>query len=263
MLNYTFFFLIIVESEMKVVKLNCESPDPEYCPTYPAIIKSLLGIDPHDCMFELVFEFDRERFRWSGRCRCNQQRNTRPRCKPCQNGASYRTDYEINLCIEDIKKKVQRRFDAMLEDVKDFFSTCKDFSIFLSPSSMVLLNLQGEIGPRKTKVLSSDLETNLENFMRKYQGNQLSRAGGKICLGDISQIIQHVRMPTSSGSICPNFADISIRGELLALSMSMKMLCRFASLCHLYYNRDRQMRLIRQIANYICRMYFFRRQIRK
>ena len=260
MLNYTFFFLIIVESEMQVVNLHCNFPG--YCPDMSDIINSLIGRNPNDCMFKLVFEFDRERFRWTGLCRCTG-RNTRPSCKPCQNGASRRTDVEIKLFVEDIKKNVQRRFDAMLKDVKVFFSTCKDFSIFLSPSSMVLLNLKGEIGPRKTKVLSSDLETNLENFMRKYQGNQLSRAGGKICLGDISQIIQHVRMPTSSGSICPNFADISIRGELLALSMSMKMLCRFASLCHLYDNRDRQMRLIRQIANYICRMYFFRRQIRK
>ena len=106
-------------------------------------------------------------------------------------------------------------------------------------------------------------ESTFEKYVRKYQGNSLSQSGKRCELGDdISGIYRHVRMPTSFENIFPDFADISIRGKLLALSMSMKMLFRLVSLHHLHKNRRGQMHLMREIAQYICRM-FFRKQMRK
>jgi hypothetical protein len=69
-------------------------------------------------------------------------------------------------------------------------------------------------------------------------------------------------MPTSSGNIFPDFADISIRDKLLALSMSMKMLFRLAPLHHLHNNDKKQMLLMQKIAQYICRMFFSQQMLK-
>jgi hypothetical protein len=147
---------------------------------------------------------------------------------------------------------------------KLFFLACKDFKIFLSSSSMVLVKLQGDIFGRKNKALSFDLESNLKNYMIyiTHKRNPLSQAGKNVGFELCSDIFPHVRMPTSSGSICPDFANNPIRIELLTLSISMKVLFRFASLCHLNNDYERQGKMIRMIAKYsLCKS--FKRQMQK
>jgi hypothetical protein len=69
-------------------------------------------------------------------------------------------------------------------------------------------------------------------------------------------------MPISSGRIFPDFADISIRNQLLALSMSMGMLFRLVPLSHLNKSHRNQTRLIQCIAKYISRI-FIKKQMLK
>ena len=226
------------------------------------IIESMEGKELDKCDVKLVFTLDQNDFVSTGRCRCTGR--SRPRCNSCQNSGSWRTKSEAHSIMRDIEQRGQRRFQEMLNDIKKFFLACKDFTNFLS-SSILLINLQNRYlqGRKKSNTLSFDLESTFEKYVRKYQWNSLSQSGKRCELGDdISGIYRHVRMPTSFENIFPDFADISIRGKLLALSMSMKMLFRLVSLHHLHKNRRGQMHLMREIAQYICRM-FFRKQMRK
>lgn len=229
----------------------------QYFPlTYEQIITSMEGEPPEKCNFKLVFDLKPEDLRWTGLCRCTGR--SVPMCRPCRNGASTRTDWEINSLIRDIKERFQWRFLNMINDIKTFFSACKGFTNFLSSSFVLNRCFQVQ---KKSNILSLDLGRIFERIMIKYEGNSLSQAG-KRCWLRRSEIYQHVRMPTSSGSIFPDFADSSIRGKLLALSMSMKMLFQLVSLHHLYENCRGKMHLMQNIAQYICRL-FVAKQMQK
>jgi hypothetical protein len=220
------------------------------------------GKYPEECVVNLVFTINRSDLKWTGLCKCTGR--SMPKCRPCQYGRSYRTESEIDSIIRDVEQRVKNNFQEKLDDIKKFFLACKDFTKFLS-SSILLINLQNRYlqGRKKSNTLSFDLESTFEKYMRKYQGNSLSQSGKKCGLGDdISVIYRHVRMPISSGNIFPDFADISIRDKLLALSMSMKMLFRLAPLHHLHNNDKKQMLLMQKIAQYICRMFFSQQMLK-
>ena len=231
--------------------------------THSNILDSMKGKNPEECVVNLIIALNRSDLKWTDLCKCTGR--SIPKCKPCQNGRSTRTESEIDSIIRDVEQRVRKNFQEKLDDIKKFFLACKGFTNFLS-SSILLINLQNMyFQGRKSNTLSFDLESTFEKYVRKYQGNSLSQSGKRCGCGlgdDISGIYRHVRMPTSSGSIFPDFAEISIRGELLALSMSMKVLFRLAPLHHLHNNVKKQMHLMREIAQYICRM-FFRKQMRK
>lgn len=239
-------------------RYNTEGSDPKYL----EIIKSMRGRCPFDYRFVLVFNIERSKFRWTGLCKCTGR--SVPKCRPCQFGTSFRNDAQIDSLVDKIKKDAQKSFDVKIKNINTFFLECKEFSIFLSSSSMVLVKLQGDIFGRKNKALSFDLESNLKNYMIDitHKRNPLSQAGKNVGFELCSDIFPHVRMPTSSGSICPDFANNPIRIELLTLSISMKVLFRFASLFHLNNDYERQGKMIRMIAKYsLCKS--FRRQMQK
>jgi hypothetical protein len=237
-------------------RYNTEGSDPKYL----EIIKSMRGRCPLDCRFVLVFNIERSKFRWTGRCKCTGR--SVPKCRPCQFGTSFRNDAQIDSLVDKIKKDAQKSFDVKIQNINTFFLACKDFAIFLSSSSMVLVKIQGDIFGRKNKALSFDLESNLKNYMIDITNkrNPLSQAGKNVGFELCSDIFPYVRMPTSSGSICPDFANNPIRIELLTLSISIKVLFRFASLTHLNNNHYIQKTLMRQIAKYSLTK-SFRRQI--
>jgi hypothetical protein len=196
--------------------------------TCEIIISAMDGEPPEKCNFELQFDLNPRDFYSTGRCRCTGR--SRPRCKPCQNGHSLRTDREVNVMIRNIQDRSQRRFSLMIGDIRTFFSACKGF-------------------------------TRIFERMIQYEGNSLSQAGKRCGLSE-SGIYQHVKMPTSPGSIFPDLADISIRVKLLALSLSMKMLFRLVSLHHLNKNHRGQMFFMNKIAEFIFRK-LIRKQMRK
>ena len=218
------------------------------------IILLLHGRDPTECDFEIVFDIDWSELIPTGLCKCTG--HSVPLCRSCQRGKSKHTKLEIDQKIYVITYNAQSRFDEKIKKVKDFFLACKDFAIFLSLSSNVLLETPDV---KKTKALSFDLGCILERYMTKCQKNPLSQVGKMISLKNLTSLFWNVRIQSSSRRQCD---DISIRGELLGLSLTMKLLCRFASLCHLNNNCHAQMVLIHQIADYICRM-SFRRQMRR
>jgi hypothetical protein len=151
----------------------------------------------------------------------------------------------------------------MLDDIKKLFLECRSFANFLS-SSIVVIKLQSRcFQGRKSISLSFNLENIFGRIMRASERNSLSKAWERCGLGDdISGIFRYVRMPISSGSIFPDFADIYIRGELLALSMSMDMFFRLVPLSHLNKSHRNQMLLMQCIAKYICRI-FIKKQMLK
>jgi hypothetical protein len=221
------------------------------------------GKYPEECDFIIEFAFDRQALEWTGSCRCPARR-TKPPCRSCQNGNSRRNDNQIDSLIRDVQQTVQRNFDEYLGHIKTFYLACNDFTKFLS-SSILLINLQNRylLGPTKMHSLSFDIESIFEKYMRKYERNSLSQSGKRCGLrDDLSKIFQHVRMPISSRNIFPDFADISIHGKLLALSMSMKIIYKLFSLCHLPDESINRIFLMRQFGQCIFGM-FFRQQMRK
>jgi len=228
--------------------------------TYGQIITSMEGESPEKCNFGLGFDLKPGDFYSTGLCRCTGR--SVPKCKPCQNGRSRRTDREVNDMIRNIQERSQWRFSIMIDEIKTFFSACKGFTNFLS-SSFVLINLRNKCFQvqKNSNILSLDLGRIFERIMIKYEGNSLSKAGKRCGLSE-SGIYQHVKMPTSPGSIFPDFADIYIRVKLLASSMSIKMLFRLVSLHHLNKNHRGQMFFMNKIAEFIFRK-FIRKQMRK
>jgi hypothetical protein len=67
-------------------------------------------------------------------------------------------------------------------------------------------------------------------------------------------------MPISSGSIFTDLANISIRNQLFALSMSMRMVFRMVPLRHLNKNHRNQTLIINCIAKYISGAFIRERQ---
>jgi hypothetical protein len=224
------------------------------------------GRDPEECEFNVEFAFERLDLAWTGCCRCPPRR-TKPPCRACQNGHSYRTEWEIDCVIRETTQRVQRNFANNLDDIKTFCLACKDFTKFFS-SSILLIFLQKRYfpGEKKMHTLSFDLESTLKKYMIMYERNSILKFGKRCWLRDDaseSGIYRHVRMPTFSGNIFfPDFPDISIRGELLALSMSLRIIYRFFSLCHLSEQSKKKTYLMRKFEQCIFGM-FFRKQMRK
>jgi hypothetical protein len=233
-------------------------------PSHWDIFASLQGRDPAKCEFKMEFAFDRRDLRWTGRCRCTGR--SVPRCRPCKNGHSVRSDWEVDDLIKETTRRVERNLERNLDDIKTFYLACNDFTKFFS-SSILLIFLQNTylLVRRKINTLSFDLESTLKKYMRKYEGNLILKFGKRCELRDDGSeygIYQYVRMPTSSGNIFPDFADISIRGELLAFSMSLKIIYRFFSVCHLSEQSKKKTHLMRKFEQCIFGM-FFRKQMRK
>jgi len=246
---------------LTLIRFLCTKTD--YFIYHSDIIASMQGKYPEECDFILEFVFNRRELAWTGNCKC-PARPTKPLCRSCQNGNSRRNDNQIDSLIRDVQQTVQRNFDEYLGHIKTFYLACKDFTKFLS-SSILLINLQNRylLGQTKMHTLSFDLESIFEKYMRKYERNSLSQSGKRCGLrDDLSRIYRHVRMPISSRNIFPDFADISIHGKLLALSMSMKIIYKIFSLCHLPDNSQKRFSLIRQFGQCIFGM-FFRQQMRK
>jgi hypothetical protein len=211
---------------------------------------------------KLEFVINPGKYRDTGRCRCTGR--SRPSCRACQRGTSIRSDYEINSIITDIKQRVKSRLETRIENINGFFFICKGVTSFLS-WSILLINLQRGTF-RKTKTESFlylqsavDLKSILQKYIKKYERNPLSKLA-RICglKNDDSEISRHVKMPTYSGSICPDLQTISIRSELLVLSISMKMLFKIFSPCH----QKNKMYLFQQFAQYIFNT-SFRRHMQK
>ncbi len=233
----------------------------DFTVSHSELIKSMDGRSPENCEFRLEVSINPEDLRWTGKCKCPWLM-TYPPCKQCQRGRSYRTLQAAEAMSIDLTKTFQARFLEIKGDVTTFFSVCKGFTVFLS-SSFVLTNLQNMCFQRQKSctVVSLDLGVIFERIMKKYKSNMLLEAGQR-CYLDNSKILHHLRMPTSSGSIFPDFANISIRSNLLGLSMSIKMLFRLVSLHHLNRNERHQMHLMQNIAQHIFRM-FIRKQMQK
>lgn len=226
---------------------------------YSEVINSMLGLNPWDCDITIEFDLRVEDYLSTGECKCPWSR-TNPPCKPCQRGRSFRTRPEAEAIIRCIKERSTQAFQTMLDNIKQLFLNCRRFAFFFQ-SSIVVINLQNRYFQGQKISLSFDLGRIFERIMTSYERNSLLQAGQRCELSQ-SGIYQHVRMPISSRSIFPDFADISIRNELLALSMSMKMLCRLVPLHRLHENVRIQMQFMRYIAQHICRM-FIRKQMLK
>ena len=266
MVKYISFFINVkpeMQKVLPVINFKCTCTSQNFQISHATILESMRGKYLEECDVNLVFAFNRSDLKWTGLCKCTGRR-TIPKCNPCQNGRSYRTESEINSIISDVEQRVQRKFQEKLDDIKKFFLACKDFTKFLS-SSILLINLQNRylLGQTKIHTLSFDIESIFKKYMRMYERNSLSQSGKRCGLrDDLSKIFQHVRMPISSRNIFPDFADISIHGKLLALSMSMKIIYKIFSLCHLPDNSQKRFSLMRQFGQCIFGM-FFRQQMRK
>jgi hypothetical protein len=216
------------------------------------IIQSMDGHHLDNCYFEIVFELDPKHFLSTGLCRCPARR-TNPPCKQCQSGKSFRTKHEAENIVGNIKNRANADLPRMLDDIKRLFLAFGSFANFLS-SSFLAIRLQSRCveGQKKSLALSFDLKSIFRRLMKSCERNSLSEAWVRCELGsDITEILRYAKIPISSGSIFTDFADISMRNQLLALSMSMGMLFRMVPLWHLNESHRNQTLLIQCIAKNI------------
>jgi hypothetical protein len=270
MVNLSHYY-IIMNSEMSNCKcflkiksyelLTNHPNDSIFSLTHTEIIRCMQGDYPENCVFEIVFELDPKHFRSTGLCRCPARR-TVPACKQCQFGRSWRSMFEAEDIVRNIKSRANSDLPRMLDDIKRLFRAFGSFANFLS-SSFLAIRLQSRCvgGQKKSLALSFDLKSIFRRLVRACEGNSLSEAWVKCDLGsDISDIFKYAKMPISSGSIFTDLANISIRNQLFALSMSMRMVFRMVPLRHLNKNHRNQTLIINCIAKYISGAFIRERQ---
>lgn len=232
--------------------------------SYAQIFALLGGNHPGDCDVKIVYDLEANHFIPTGLCRCPARR-TVPPCKQCQHGRSFRSKSEAENIIREIRRINEANLPSMLVNINNLFLAFGSFANFLS-SSFFAIRLQSRCceGQRKSLTLCFDFKSIFRRIMRDCERNSLSLAWKRCDLGsDISEIFRYVRMPISSGSIFPDFADISIRNQLLTLSLSMSMFFRMLPLVHLNHSVRNQMCYMQCFAKYICCAFIRKQQMQK
>ena len=87
--------------------------------THSNILDSMKGKNPEECVVNLIIALNRSDLKWTDLCKCTGR--SIPKCKPCQNGRSTRTESEIDSIIRDVEQRVRKNFQEKLDDIKKFF----------------------------------------------------------------------------------------------------------------------------------------------
>ena len=262
MLNNFLIFIVFfcrqkkMSLSRKVIQINVGSMFDIRKLDHFRILNSLKGYDPRECIFEIRVP------------KLNQLMKS-------QKGRGPMTEWEAKLYHNQLEEEGNKKLQQLVGDIVNLYLAISSSGIakFLQ-SSIVVINLaipllcfQGQ------KMKFFDLESNFYRTMICSKGISILTAGRQCRLNDEEYgIYPLVKIPISSRSIFPNFADKAIRSELLTLSMSMKMFRRLVPLHYLrnnlmiqntlHKNLMIQTQFVLCIAQYICRK-FIKKQMLK
>lgn len=237
----------------------------EWDPPYEQILRA----DPNFTKFEFHIRINKNDFyhpsTWCFRCR-----NTRPGCKKCQrerrNARSWK---QLDGLFENAKKDAKLEIDNMMNNVQKFRDACKMFgkTVFEGLSYLHFLRMvqNSTLQDHRYLPLPSFNFSDFDGFFRKpaifYPVSQQLKDTGMKCKISDKDLMGFVQFLNSRERIYPEFGNVSTRNELLALSMSMRLLYRLVSSNENTQSRRDQLLSRTLIANRISRQIIGRKLV--
>jgi len=215
--------------------------------------KQILCCDPKVTKIEFEIQIDKSDFYQSSRCfRC---RNTEPGCNKCQRKRRNAPSGEqLDVMVEKAKQNAKLEIDNMLNNVQNFRDACKMFgkTVFEGLSYLHFLRMIQSSTLKDHRYLPL---SDFDDFFRKTANSypvpqQLKNIGMKCNISD-EDLMQFVKFPNSRERNYPEFENVSTRNELLALSMSMRLLYRLVSSNEKTHSHKYQLLWRTHIANRI------------
>jgi hypothetical protein len=230
--------------------------DPKnWVPPYKQILRG--NLTKSNCMFDI--QISRQDFYLPKRY-CDSCRNTQPGCKNCQIRRRMEPSYDqITRLVENAKLNANVKIDNMFNSVKDFRDASKIFgkTVFDGLSYLHFLRMvqNSTFLDHMYLPFPSFNFSDFDGFFKKtaifYPVSQhMKDFGMKFKISD-EDLIGFVQFPNSEERIYPEFENISTRNELLALSMSMRLLYRLVSPEYIFQSRKKQLLMRTLIANRI------------
>jgi hypothetical protein len=230
--------------------------DPKnWVPPYEQILRG--NLTKSNCQFDI--QISRQDF-YPPKRYCGDCRNTQPGCKNCQIRRRMQPSYnEITRLVENAKLNANVNIDNMFNSVKDFRDACKIFgkTVFegLSYLHFLRMALNSTLKDHRYLPLPSFNFSDFDGFFRKtaifYPVSQHLKDTGMQCQISDEDLIGFVQFPNSRERIYPEFENVSTRNEILALSMSMRILYRLVSTNDKTQSRRNQLLSRMLIANRI------------
>jgi hypothetical protein len=199
----------------------------KWVPPYEQILRA----DPNVTKFEFEIVIDKSDFypsTWCFRCR-----DTEPGCKKCQRKWRNAPSWEqLDVLVEKAKQNAKLEIDNMLNNVQKFRDACKMFgkTVFEDLSYLHFLRMiqNSTLKDHRYLPLSSFHFSDFDGFFRRtaifYQVSQQLKDTGMKCEISEKDLIGFVEFQNSREMIYPKFGNVSTRNEVLALSMSMRLL---------------------------------------
>ena len=188
--------------------------DGNWVPPY----EQILDADPNVTVF--AFEIQIPPSEWCFRCR-----DTEPGCKSCQKKRREFNGTNLSFTTLELYAKVE--IDTMMKNVKNFRDACKMFgeTLFEKLSYLYFLRMV-----RNSTFNFSDFDGFYRKCMNVYPVSQQLKDTGMQCeIYSEEDLMRYVQFPNSGKRIYPEFGNVSKRNEILALSMSMRILLLLVS----------------------------------
>lgn len=192
--------------------------------------EQILSADPNLTVF--AFEIQIPQLKWCFRCR-----DTEPGCRSCQ---KKRREFKgTNLSLHTAKLCAKVEIDNMMKNVKNFRDACKMFeeTVFENLSYLHFLRMV-----QNSTFNFSDFDGFFRKYMNVYPVSQQLKDTGMQCeIYSDEDLMRFVQFPNSGKRIYPEFGNVSKRNEILALSMSMRILPLLVSTNHMVQSRKKLM----------------------
>ncbi len=225
----------------------------------------ILHADPDFTVFEFDIRINEHDFYASNWCfRC---RHTVPGCKNCQRKPkNYRSWEEVTRLYETAEQDAKLEIDNMMNNVQKFRDACKMFKKAALENLSYLHFLRMVQNSQKMKDhrylhLRSFNFSDFDGFFRKCMNvypvsQQLKDTGMQCQIYSDEALIRFVQFPNSRARerIYPEFENVSTRNELLALSMSMRILSLLVSTNYMSQSRRNREMLGSLIARKVISM---------
>ena len=217
----------------------------------------ILHADPNFTVFAFDIRINKCDFYSSNLCfRC---RNTVPGCKNCQRKPrNSRSWEEVTRLYENAEQDAKLEIDNMMNNVQKFRDACKMFkkAVLENLSYLHFLRIVQNSTLKDYSHSSPFNFSDFDGFFRKCMNvypvsQQLKDTGMQCQIYSNEALIRFVQFPNSRERIYPEFENVSTRNELLALSMSMRILSLLVSTNYMSQSRRNRLVLEGHIAKRI------------
>ena len=220
--------------------------------------KQIILADPELTVF--VFKIIIHKHEFYSSMWCSRCRNTQPTCRDCQRKRRNAPSLEeIEILFKNSTQVAKLEIDKMMHNVQNFRDACKmfkDATLLKNLSYLHFLRMVQSLTLKDNSHSSSFNFSDFDGFFRKCMVfypvlEQLRNTGIKCKIYSDQELMIFVQFPNFWKRIYPKFENVSTRNEILALSMSMKILYRLVSTEYLFQSRKNRLVLEGRIAKRI------------